>query len=98
MAAKRRLAAAILAAFVFVAVMASLFIVIREVDHDCTGEGCPICAVIAVCQKTLKTRSEALAVFDATAALVCFVVFSVTLFKAVLQNKTPIILKDKLLN
>ena len=98
MVTKRRFAAAILAALILVAVTASLFIVVHEADHDCIGEGCPVCAVVAVCRNTLKTLSGALAVFAAIAASVCFAVILITGFNASLHNETPISLKVKLLN
>ena len=95
---KRRFAAAILAALILVAVTASLFVVAHEADHDCIGEGCPVCAFIAVCQNTLETLSEALGVFAAIAAPVCFVAVFFTPLKAVLYKGTPVLLKVKLLN
>ena len=98
MVTKRRFAAAILAAFILVAVAASLFIVVHEADHDCIGEGCPICAVVAVCQNTLKTLFRALAVFAAIAVSVCFAVVFITVFSASVHNETPISLKVKLLD
>ncbi len=98
MVTKRRFAAAILAALILVAATASLFIVVHEADHDCIGEGCPICAVVTVCQNTLKTLSVALAVFAAIAASVCFTVIFITVFNASFHNETPVSLKVKLLD
>ena len=98
MVTKRRFAAAALAALVIVAVVTSLFIVSHEADHDCIGEDCPVCAVIAACQSTLKTLSAALAVFAAAAAWVCFAVILLTALKAVLHSETPVSLKVRLLN
>ncbi|MBQ7645754.1 MAG: hypothetical protein IJS94_00655 [Clostridia bacterium] len=98
MVTKRRFAAAILAAFILVAVAASLFIVVHEADHDCIGEGCPICAVVAVCQNTLKTLSGALAVCAAIAASVCFAEILITVFNASFHSETPVSLKVKLLD
>ncbi len=98
MLTKRRFAAAIRAALILVAVTASLFFIVHEADHDCIGEGCPICAVITVCQNTLKTLSAALAVFAAAAASVYFAVIFITVFNAFLHNETPVSLKVKLLD
>lgn len=40
-------------AFITVALFSMLFIV-KEADHDCTGENCPICACIHQAEQTLK--------------------------------------------
>ncbi len=98
MVAIRRFAAAILAALIIVAVTASLFIVVHEAHHDCIGEGCHICAVVAACRNTLKTLFGALAEFAAIAVPVCFAVIFITVFNAFLHNETPISLKVKLLD
>ena len=98
MANKRRFASIIIAAFIVVAVLTSLFVVAHEADHDCIGEDCPVCAVIAACQTILKTLRDALVV--AAAALVCFVVAaSIEKFISIRSSEnTPISLKVKLLN
>ncbi|MBQ7604824.1 MAG: hypothetical protein IJU75_07685 [Clostridia bacterium] len=98
MTTKRRFAAAILAALILAAVTASLFIVAHESHHNCVGENCRVCSVIAVCQNTLKTISGGLAAFAATAASVCFAVILVTAYNASLRGETPISLKVKLLD
>ncbi len=98
MVTKRRFAAAILMSLILVAVTASLFVVLHEADHDCIGEGCPICAIVAICQNTIKTLSGALAVFAAAAASVYFAVILITIFNASLHNETPISLRVKLLD
>lgn len=95
---KKRLAAVILSALVLFALVTSLFVIIHEADHDCIGENCPVCAVIAVCQNTLKTLGSipgavalAFACFCSTASVIAF-------FLTVSYNKTPVSLKVKLLN
>lgn len=40
-------------AFIAVALFSMLFIV-KEADHDCTGENCPVCACIHQAEQTLK--------------------------------------------
>ena len=43
-------AAALLTALVFLAVVVSVpFGIALEADHDCEGEHCPVCALIAAC-------------------------------------------------
>ena len=41
------------AAFVIVAFF-SLFFIVKEAHHDCTGEDCPVCACIHQAEQTLK--------------------------------------------
>ena len=98
MANMRRFAAIVIAALVIVAVMTSLFVVAHEADHDCVGEDCHVCAVIAVCQTILKTLRDALIV--AATVLVCIAITApiVCLFRIRSSHSTPISLKDKLLN
>ncbi|MBR6049630.1 MAG: hypothetical protein IKP68_00320 [Clostridia bacterium] len=98
MANMRRFVAVIIAVLVIVAVMTSLFVVAHEADHDCVGEDCHVCAVIAACQTILKTLRDALVV--AATALVCIAIAAplVYLFRIRSSHTTPISLKDKLLN
>ncbi len=98
MAKVRRLSAVLLAAFVLVAMMFSLFTIVHDSCHECTGDNCPVCAVIAMCRNTLKTLRDAL-----TAAVLVFVCFcfaaSVPLFSHIAAyNQTPVSLKVMLLN
>ena len=57
---KKRSAAVLCALFVLFALIASLFFIVHEADHDCRGENCLVCAVIALCQNTIKTLCGAL--------------------------------------
>lgn len=42
--------------FIFVT-FASLFYIIKEADHDCVGDDCPVCACIHQAEQTLKNVS-----------------------------------------
>ena len=33
---------------------ASLYFILHEAHHDCSGEDCPVCRLITVCRDTLK--------------------------------------------
>lgn len=93
----RRITAVILTALVLVAVVSSLFAVIHEAHHDCTGENCRICAMIAVCRSTLKAFADALIVTSVFSSLcAAFVLMRFTHTGA--YGKTPTALKVKLLN
>ena len=54
-----RSAAFLLAAGTLVAAVCSLLFLVRELDHDCTGEDCPVCAVMQLCEGGLRTLSAA---------------------------------------
>ena len=55
-------------------VLISSFFVAAETNHDCTGEDCPICYEISVCQETVRKLTFACAVFAAILLLsVCIV-------------------------
>lgn len=98
MVKKRRFAAAILASLVLVAAAASLFIVVHEADHDCVGEGCPVCAAVAVCHNTLKALAGALIAVSLVFACFCFAASVLSFSRIATYNQTPISLKVKLLN
>ncbi len=95
---KKRLTVVILAALILFALMTSLFVIIREADHDCTGENCPVCAVIAVCQNTVKTLGGVLGAAAIAFACFCFTASVIAFFRTISYNKTPVSLKVKLLN
>ena len=59
---RNRIAALLLAVTILVIMLYSAFFVAAEADHDCVGEGCPICYQIDACQNTLKSLSLAVCV------------------------------------
>ena len=52
----KQLAALISILFIFVT-FASLFYIVKEENHKCTGENCPICASVHQAEQTLKNLS-----------------------------------------
>lgn len=54
MAADKRMRTLLTLAVAAALLFSALFIII-EADHDCAGEDCAVCAVIAVCEKTLHS-------------------------------------------
>ncbi len=98
MAKVRRLSAVLLVAFVLVAMMFSLFMIIHEAGHDCIGDNCPVCAVITLCQNTLKALGDALLAAALVFACFCSAASVLSLSRIATYNRTPISLKVKLLN
>ena len=72
---QRRSVSSLAAVFVVIFVeLISSFLVAAETNHDCTGEDCPICYEISVCQETVRKLTFACAVFAAILLLsVCIV-------------------------
>ena len=94
----RRITNVVLAVLVFAAVTFSLFMIARGADHDCIGENCPVCAVIALCRNTLKYLGGALTAAAVLLACLRSAQYSVPSFRAGYSSQTPISLKVKLLN
>lgn len=98
MAKNRRLAAMLFAALVLLAAAASLCFMACEADHDCIGETCPVCAVIALCRNTLKALGLGLLYAAAAFACVRLAAALRPVCRALTCRETPITLKVKLLN
>ena len=95
---KRRALSVLMLLLVVIVLVSSFYFILHETHHDCSGEGCPVCALVAVCRNTLKTFSSALLlVLSILAARRAG--FSVTSasFRFCHEN-TPVSLKVKLLN
>lgn len=94
----RRIAAGLLAALVLVAMMTSLCFLAGEADHDCIGESCPVCAVIALCRSTLRALCGLL--LAAAIAVLCVRAAAVlpSALRVAANRCTPVALKVKLLN
>ena len=60
-------------AVIFVVLISSFFVA-AETNHDCTGEDCPICYEIGICQETVRKLTVFGVVFAAILLLsVCIV-------------------------
>jgi len=57
---KRNVENALLLLFIFY-IFTSSFFIVAEADHDCCGEGCPICHVIHTVQMNIKLMKLVLA-------------------------------------
>lgn len=49
----------IIAVMVFFSVILSCLFISEEIIHDCSGEDCPICAILELCDNTLRRTSGA---------------------------------------
>lgn len=51
---KQKTLASLICAVFIVVMLFSIFFIVKEADHDCTGESCPICACIHQAEETLQ--------------------------------------------
>lgn len=94
---KKMRSIALLVSFVVLFVMlCSAFYIVAEADHDCTGENCPICYQISVCQNTLKDLSFAVCTAAFGAAFTYTLCQSVSARTEDSQSNTLVSLKVKL--
>ncbi len=59
MTTKRRIAAMAMCLWLLLVMFFSTAYIIREADHNCTGENCPICHQIQICRQILNTVGTA---------------------------------------
>ena len=98
MKTKRRIISALLILLIFFVLFASYYFILHETRHDCSGEDCPVCALVAICRNTLRSFSIGLILF---ALLLASVARSILLVDTRVDSAraiTPVSLKDKLLN
>ena len=58
---RKHLAVWISVIFIFVTLI-SLFYIVKEENHKCTGEDCPVCACVHQAEQTLKNLSTGMVV------------------------------------
>ena len=94
-AAKRILCAAAAVIMSAVLIFGVLFIA-AEAEHDCSGEDCPVCAVINLFVNALKSLSR-VSVFSALTAFFTFYII-LKLHCCLSVFKTPVTLRNRLIN
>ena len=96
---KKRLAAACLALLIAAVLLISLAFIACEADHVCAGDNCPVCAVVSLCRDALKTLAGCFVAAAAVFACVCVAAAALTFYRVdTICGKTPVLLKDVLLN
>lgn len=94
---KRRAAWILLAGFLL-AVLASLLFCAEEVNHDCTGADCTICAQLNLCENVLRIGKDGSGQFIRTPMPHFAAAVLLPLCSPLLLIKTPVRLKVKLSN
>ena len=95
-AKQRRRAAWILLVGFLLAVLVSLAFCAEEVNHDCTGADCAICAQLNLCENVLRTGKDSSGQFIRTPVPHFAAAALLSLCSPLLLIKTPICLKVKL--
>lgn len=58
---KQKALAFLTCAVIIITTLFSIFFIVKEADHDCTGEGCQACACIRQAEQVLKQLGTGLA-------------------------------------
>ena len=95
---RNRIIALVLAAIVFFTFAFSVCVIATEAGHDCHGENCPICEIIAICENNIKGLSLILVFVSLMVALALLGAFIRETRKLRYQSQTPVSLKVKLTN
>lgn len=93
-----RFIALLVAALVLAAMLFSTAYIAAEADHDCTGEQCPICYQISICQNILKQFTSGATATALAVALTYMLLRSILPIQGVYTLTTLITFKVKLLN
>lgn len=95
----KRFSALLLCILLSAATIFSLFYVASETNHDCPGEQCPICRVIAICRVFLNVLALGAAIHALRAILIhSHSVLTVHIQKTYYSSNSPVSLKIKLSN
>ena len=97
MTTRKKAAISLTILFVFVMLFSHIFI-IAEADHECSGEDCPICEIIAIVSDTIKGLSLIGSAVVICAALVFGIVKSLYVNNEAQSVSSLITLKVKLSN
>lgn len=79
-------------------VMFSSYYIASENNHDCSGENCPICFQINMCESTVKSIGTGVAAAAFTAVAVFVLILSSLKNSDSFLFETPVSLKVKLTN
>ncbi len=93
-----RIAAGALCALLAAALLFSAFFAAAEADHDCSGEDCPVCACVRMCERTLRGLGGGRIVLLSCAAPAFFLFFAAAFTAASFPRETPVSGKVRLNN
>ena len=94
----RKVAAGVLCLLLWFAVCFCTVLPAWEANHDCTGEDCPVCECIAVCEQLARKLSAALTACAAAVIAVAAAGETVRMAGSLFSTSTLITLKVRLDN
>lgn len=98
MTKRNRVLTVLFAAMVLFVMLFSEFYIAVEADHDCTGEDCPVCCQITICENTLKSVGQAVIAVTLAAFVCVLMIFLPSFAKKTAYNTSLVTLKVKLSN
>ncbi len=93
-----KIAAGALGLFILAALLFSSFLITEELDHDCSGHDCPVCALIEQCKSALRQVSGGLTAPAAALVPAVFMIFTAISCACHLPQLTPVSNKVRLNN
>lgn len=95
---RTRIAAFIIAFMMLACVLCSVFLTAAEAGHDCSGEDCPICSVLELCERTGKRMRECGVAFFAVISMLSMLAegFAGIREESVFMTQTPVSRKVRL--
>lgn len=93
---RNRAMAILLSTLLFLSVLVSTLFIVKELDHECVGENCPICYQISMCVDILKTITGAAIIASLVSTPFLKNISKKIFVKINLIYNTPVLLKVKL--
>ena len=94
----KKIITAILAASVLFILLFSAFFVAEHVDHDCTGDDCPVCACLQQCEMMLRGLESGMTAGAGIYLSVLFLMIYISSVCYIVAGKTPVSIKVRLNN
>ena len=76
--------------FLLFSVIISLYFIIEEHNHDCSGEDCPVCQMIQMTEENLKTLDSSLLVYAVIILMFKSIIKTADNFKALVLDNSLI--------
>ena len=94
----KRFAAGIIALMMLIVVLFAVSFITEEADHDCSGDDCPICACIQLCENTIQQIGSGAAAQAAVIIPAILFFISILLSVCVWSQETLVSRKARLNN
>ena len=88
----------IMASFMLIVFLCSIFVIATESDHDCCGNDCPVCACIRTCESVLRQIGSGTAAGVTTCITIALTGMIVLFYLNICRQETPVTQKVRLNN